>query len=709
MFLRSRPGYAVAVMALILVAASAGAQRGENCDSVEAYRQARAETAHRQRRVIFNNDGDDHLLADEVSREAFLAKRTTPLLGSHVDTISYCTSRPFGAFLHRTEIGDIITQSEPFRGKPTNVVEHFLERDTDPLQVMTEFCHENGLEIFWSMRMNDTHDASYPAEAQHPYWSSFKQQHPELLFGTREDRPEFGNWSAVDYASPIVRDFLFEAFREVCKGYDVDGVEMDFFRHLVFFRTVAEGGQATDEERAMMTDLVRRIREMTETVGMERGRPILLTMRVPDSVPFCRAIGLDIEGWLEDELIDVLVAAGDFRLNPWEYSVQLAETHGVPVYADLDPAIRRGLQGPFDRNSIEAHRARALNAWRAGVDGIYLFNHFNPHAPWWRELGEPATMRSLDQLYFVSAMGGAGYLLPERALSSGGDYWGLPILHPTSPMLFTREESLELPLRVGAEPVDGAQTTLHLLINQPQPPAVTLNGVTLEGEAGADGWSAYAVPAGGVRAGENEVAVTATGGLEQDAEWDVVYECDTDPPVPWGAPPRQGCEATMQDDALLIADRATERGSYLYYVYPWAADPERTVVAELRVRVVSGRSGIIVSNGVAEEEIHLHTDRVTALHADIEHVMDTTDAFHTYRVEIAGEDIRVYVDDVLALDGSGTLTHPAHAGRNRLYFGASSSPSTGAALWESVRLRTGGAAILYDLLLEIDCPEDVNQ
>jgi hypothetical protein len=314
-------------------------------------------------------------------------------------------------------------------------------------------------------------------------------------------------------------------------------------------------------------------------------------------------------------------------------------------------------------------------------------------------------MRGRDQLYFVSAIGAAGYLQPGRALGGGERFRTIPTLHPRSPRPLEPGEPLELPLRVGAEPGPEAEMTLHLLADVAEAPAVTLNGVELAGESTAHNWFAYPVPVGTVSAGENAATVTAHRPPERTEAWDVEWECDTDPPVPWSGGAAQGCEATMQDGVLLIADRSTERRSYLYYGFPWMADPEASAAAEFRVKVISGRSGVIIADGVAEEVLHLYPDRIALDNAEIEHEMDTTGAFHDYRVEIEGEDIRVYVDDALALDGVGTFTTPAHSGRNVLSFGASSSGTTGEALWERVRVRSGGATTLYDLLLEVDYPE----
>ena len=74
-----------------------------------------------------------------------------------------------------------------------------------------------------------------------------------------------------------------------------------------------QAGQA--ERGDMMTDFASR--RMTEEAGLARGRPILVAMRVPDSVDYCRDMGFDLPRWLEEGLVDLLVTTCYFQLNPW--------------------------------------------------------------------------------------------------------------------------------------------------------------------------------------------------------------------------------------------------------------------------------------------------------------------------------------------------------------------------------------------------------
>ncbi len=673
------------------------------CFSQEQYRSERSAAAHRNRRIIFNNDGDDHILRGEASVEAFLAARTTPLLGSQVDTIVYCTSRPFGMFTHDSRIGDVLTDKTPFAPDRNNIVSDLIQLGTDPLQAMVGFCRENQLEVIWSMRMNDTHDASHSPDRPQYYWSSFKEEHPDYLFGTRGGPPAHGAWSAVDFAEAEVRDFLFRVFEEVCGRYDVDGLEMDFFRHLVLFRTVANGGVATAEEREMLTDFVRRVRQMTEVEGMRRGKPILLSARLPDSVGYCRDMGIDLEQWLAEGLLDFFVAGGDFRLSPWEYSADLGRRFDVPVYCDLDPCLPYGLNQRFDRNSLAAYRGRALEVWDSGCAGVYLFNMFSPQHPLWWELGDAEELGRSDALYFANASGALGYVKADRALSGGSGHANRPQLHPLSPVKILPGASIETTVwarQPGAE----ATVTCHILAGLTEAPQLDLNGEALDGTDDSDGWFSYQVRPGLLRQGINEVRVTDVGQAGAAREWDVEYLGQELLRTPWSARRRPAdTEATVRADGLLIADHSTARGSYLYYDYPWAISPDTQAVVEAEVKVEEGRSTIIVSNGVAEEEVRLYEDRLEAGRAGLSWAHDATDDFHRYRVELDGSDLLVFVDGQLRLDATGKFTAPAYDGRNAVEIGASTSGTTGAACWRSVRLQTGGIS-LHDIVLSVTYP-----
>ncbi|MBN2307573.1 MAG: family 10 glycosylhydrolase [Candidatus Hydrogenedentes bacterium] len=368
---------------------------------------ARKRARQRKRRIIMNNDGNDANApgpGEALSREQFLSRRTAPLVGSQVDAIFYCTG-VFNSYTHRSE------ESEQRKNALT-------ESGGDSLEIMTEFGHANGMEVFWSMRMNDTHDSS-PDRVL----CQWKQDHPECLVGTQGQKFPYGcgRWSSVDYGMEVVRDKVFRILEDVCSRYDVDGIEMDFFRHPVLFRPQMTGDPVTEEHCALMTGLVRRVRAMTERIGRERGRPLLIAVRVPDSVGYCKAMGIDLVGWLEEDLIDMVTGAGYFKLEPWENLAALGRKYDVPAYACL--VSRRIMDGgqPEAATALQVWRGEALNAWKAGVSGIYTFNRFDPEDPIFRELGDPAllaTLEHVDQTAYVANM----WSRPEKWLKGGLEY-----------------------------------------------------------------------------------------------------------------------------------------------------------------------------------------------------------------------------------------------------------------------------------------------
>ncbi|MBC8353707.1 MAG: hypothetical protein H8E66_17045 [Planctomycetes bacterium] len=337
----------------------------------------RRNAAHRRRRIIFNNDGDDIWAAGADTTESFLAARHTPLVGTHVDSIHYCTTQSFNYFTHQTQVAEVFT-SKGGQFADNNLAK-FLEKDTDGLRMSSEFARKHGTESIWTLRMNDIHDAWTPQFR--PKW---KQDDPTRIMSTFEQPKDFQDrrrlWSLVDFEHPDVEPRLLEIIEEVLVSYDVDGLELDFLRAPFYFRSTYSGEAATDDQIGVLTKLVRAVRQLVLRESQRQGKPFLLTVRVPSTPALCRKIGIDIEAWLEEKLVDVMALGGGYITFdvPVKQLVDLAHTHDVPVYPCLSQSglMYRLPRGSSTKQPPEAWFGAAARLWRDGADGIYTFNLF---------------------------------------------------------------------------------------------------------------------------------------------------------------------------------------------------------------------------------------------------------------------------------------------------------------------------------------------
>ncbi len=423
----------------------------------------------RKRRIVYNNDGQDVIEAragiehrhdikwqmlvrsgGELMND-FLNARSTPLIGTQVDSNWYCTCRGGVNFSHHTKLGG-------FYGK--GVAQELIDTyGRDNLQIQTDFSHEHGMEAFWSLRMNDDHD-SYPMGYRHQHdhdLAAFKREHPEYLMGEPADWEKYPegarhtgssnrSWSSLDFSYPEVREHVFSLIREVAQNYDVDGVEMDFFRAPPYFVPTRDGLPVEEQHLAAMTDLVRRVSKMADEVGQQRGRALLLAARTPFTVEDARYIGLDLAEWLAEDLIDILIPGGGNEskmTESFKEIVDLGHKYEVPVYPCIDwgdfrthwvyldlgagehrtyESWVKTLYGGHPKdiekpcwivafNSWEGTdatwRGVAMNLWNAGADGIYVFNGFHStDINTWREIGNPETMASKDKIFGVERFAG---------------------------------------------------------------------------------------------------------------------------------------------------------------------------------------------------------------------------------------------------------------------------------------------------------------
>jgi len=409
---------------------------GENSyKSIEKYRELRTEKLNKPRTVIHNNDGCDVLyfpINEKYTVKNLLDKRTAGLIGTGVSTISFCpTASGFGNFTYNTKVGEVLLRHGyqfGINNNARNITAEMIAEGTDPLQVNVEFARENGFEIFWSNRMNDTHDSSHRNDKPHFLWTKFKEDNPQYLFGSIGERLPNGHWSSLDFAHKVVRNRCIQFFKEVCDNYDIDGVELDFFRHFELFKTVGNGGVASQEQLDMLTDMVTQIRKVTEEAGMKRGNPILVLTRVPTSPEYAKNAGVDIERWIDEGLVDIVVGSGYFRLDFWENFAKLGEDKDVKIYAGLSESRTKNEHPLLVRQQNSVFRARAAAAWEAGLDGMYSFNEYNSRVKYLSEICSPDKLKNTNNLYFVTYRD----YRASKYLKEGNSYFNTPRLSPTS-------------------------------------------------------------------------------------------------------------------------------------------------------------------------------------------------------------------------------------------------------------------------------------
>lgn len=504
----------------------------------------RKEAANRPRTVIYYNGGEEPLFWNKgqpFSEQAFLDLRLAPLKDSKVDTLFYAPVSGFAylsAKIPSADLADRQPEGSKWLAKNTNVVSAFIAAGTDPLRVVSTWCRVNSKELFATLCLNNTHHGTEYDSAKPPppfNWDSylyppFKIAHPGMLMGDMKQRPPYCVWSGVDYGEQKVRDTFFENARDVCDAYEIDGLCLDFMREPQLFKSVAWGEKASGPQRKQITELVRRIRVAADEAGQKRGRPILLAVRVPESVPYAKDIGIDLEAWLAEKLVDVVVAGGAFRLAPWNGVVATCRAAGVKCYASLDESgiwVGNDNGGAVDddrmpRQCPEVYRARVAEARIAGADGVLFANRYDED--WRRDAirtygtwfcGDLAEITTLSKRYFVTyrPVSHAGRFLKEWE-----KYALLPELTAYRPAKL-KSGSAEFTLNVWDNLAElkkrGMVPELLLLTESILPTGtdieVALNGRKLSLLKKQAGCQTFTVPPEAVKYGVNKVQVRAKG------------------------------------------------------------------------------------------------------------------------------------------------------------------------------------------------------
>ena len=286
------------------------------------------------------------------------------------------------------------------------------ERGIDPMQVWQRQSREHGLLFIPTLRMNDIHK-DY-VDRWPSLRSNWERARTHLAIGDAipawYTAPYKYTWS-MDYAHAEVRQRKLDIITEICTRYDVDGFEMDFLRHMYYFR---RGEEAEGTKR--MNDFVESVRKRLNEIGEKKGKRLRLLVRVPPRLAECRQIGLDVPTWVRNDWVDMVIAmaAGYLDMDADVASfVELAKGTKCAVAGGLEYYVR-GYKEPDRKGitwaSIDMLRAGAASIWAQGAASVYLFN-YDCHGPFpfrgekrqaIREIGDPSKLIGKNKRYLMT-------------------------------------------------------------------------------------------------------------------------------------------------------------------------------------------------------------------------------------------------------------------------------------------------------------------
>lgn len=397
----------------------------------------------RERRLMYHRDlGSFECFEVPITVDDFVWDFVGRTAGTQVDTfILHVNYNLFPSRLKAVEyasedggpvglMGDHATWASPERltANSWRIMENtktLVDANVDPIATLLDAAHGAGIDFFAGVRMNDVHHAQYN---WHPrFWI----EHPEYRVGDQPEyrypRPGFrepaGAFQAcVDDRLPACLDFIHDDVRahklaqieEIPTAYEVDGIELDFTRHPVFFKPSEVGAG-----RERMTEFMAVLRKRLDAVGKRRGRPVALEVKTPPTLDACWRIGLDLRKWLGDNLVDIVVVGSlwhpDFGM-PVEDFVGAAEGTRCKIFASFEFAEMPVLESAVE--TAKVIRAAALAYWKAGVAGIHLFNmhlfpyYFRQAMPFLHEVGDPVLLEYLDKHYMVTRASNYDHLVP---------------------------------------------------------------------------------------------------------------------------------------------------------------------------------------------------------------------------------------------------------------------------------------------------------
>ncbi len=416
----------------------------------------------RQRLIATYDAGETPCSPEQAERQ--IRSLVQCFEGSHIGILQRCLG-----VVRAFQRSDVLEMWETQRA--------WVEAGMDPMAVFVDECHRCGIQAWGSRRMNDGHHTYRVLEFDR-YQTEFYKENPHLRLKSKRDAQVS---PIYDWNKPEIAEQNLAFLREVAENYDIDGLDLDFTRIAPYFNSGEEA-----QGREVMDQHVRDVRAMLDEVGDEKGKYLGLSAQLysrdsiwkekgleltpeagrkevhesPEDDIHCHfAEGLDMCTWIQEDLLDVLIAhcrtisLYEMDISAWYRVVEgtncrLVAGAGKPGFFKFR---RSGSVDGYPAHLTQhlEHRGIAHRLYEQGADGIFFYDYvirfFELQWEVYRELGDPERLCYANRVYVYQL----ALPLALGYQSEGGN----------------AEMEIDVPDDLGAASVTGHPVRARLLLN----------------------------------------------------------------------------------------------------------------------------------------------------------------------------------------------------------------------------------------------------
>lgn len=299
------------------------------------------------------------------------------------------------------ETGDLAVIAKNRGGMPYRKPLHLgfyndlTENGLDWANIAIEKCAERGIRPWIYFRMNDLH---YADRYDCPFHDSFFYKAKEngwLIGNEAYGRPDgtCGNIKDLyNFIHPEVREWMLNYIEEIVLRYDAFGFGLDFMRNIYCFDYLND-----KDCHEYMNDFIRKIRGIITKAEKKFGHSIKLYVRIAHTPSDNYIYGFDVETWIKEGLVDVIVASceevcnSNVDVDEWRKIV--GEKTAFLIGFD-DHVIRWLSKGAEKIYHTHEEHVKGLTAsyFSRGADGVYFNNYYTP--------GGSTTSENLSTAYY---------------------------------------------------------------------------------------------------------------------------------------------------------------------------------------------------------------------------------------------------------------------------------------------------------------------